>query len=124
MSVHAARPLTAAVISVLQTAGLTVGDADAPAEVSGAGYVVVYPLPGGSFDGSLADAWSDADPVYQLTSVGRSRQQCEWVADKARVTMLAATWTLPDGRKVMRVRPDMSGGTMRDDDTGGPPIWY
>ncbi len=123
MNIHKGRELTDQVITALTTAGLTVGDAVAPTSISaGAGYVVVYPLLGGDTDGTIGNPNDDASIVYQLTSVGADRRQCEWVADKARETILAAAPTLTN-RKVTYIDVDMLGGVQRDDDVQ-PPTFY
>lgn len=123
MNLHVGRELTDQVIAKLTTGGLTVGDAVAPATVpAGSGYVVVYPLAGGTFDGTVIDSDDDTRAVYQLTAVGSSRKQAEWVADEARVIMKTATWTLTN-RGVILVHPEFLGGVQRDDDVQ-PPKFY
>ncbi len=123
MNVHAARPLTDVIVFTLQSAGLVVGDAVRPsAATATAGYVVVYSLPGGSIDGTLGAPNDDASVMYQLTSVGADRRQCEWVADRARQVILSAVMPLTD-RIISPVMVDMLGGTIRDDDIQ-PPVWY
>ncbi len=124
MNVHVGRVLTDAIIAALEAAGLNVGDAVRPDDATAtAGYVVVYGLGGGTTDGPVGNPEDDAAALYQLTSVGHDRKQAEWVADKARQVLLAATLTLTGGRKVLRVGVDMLGGVIRDDDVA-PPIWY
>ncbi len=123
MSIHVGRDLTDQLISILTVGGLTVGDAIAPSSVpAGSGYVVVYPLTGGTFSGELGDPYEEARADYQLTSVGSSRKACEWVTDKVFSLMLAATFTLT-GRGVIQVEPVFMGGVARDDDVQ-PPIFY
>lgn len=125
MNVHSGRELTDDVIAILTAGGLTVGDAQAPANVpAGAGYVVVYPLAGGTVNGPLANPSDDADVPYQLNSLGTSRRQAEGIADRARTLMLSATnWSLP-GRVVSCVDIEMLGGVRRDDDTAAPAKFY
>jgi hypothetical protein len=123
VAAHNNRELTDQVISVLSAGGLTVGDAVAPASVSaGAGYVVVYPLTGGTFTGDLDDPFEEARSDYQVTAVGASRKQTDWLSDKARDTLLAATFTL-SGRGIIQVQPVFQGGIQRDDDVQ-PPRFY
>lgn len=127
---HASRTITDAIISALEGAGLLVGDAQAP---DGAGwtdkpgdefvgYVVVYELSGGVTDGPIGEPDNDAEQIFQLTSVGATREQCKWVADRARHVMLTAALSIVD-RAVMRVAVDMLGGTTRDDDVQ-PPVFF
>lgn len=122
MNVHAPLPLTDAIISALQRAGLSVGDAIRPDPLPSQGYVVVYPLTGGTANGPIGHPDDDASVIYQLTSVGRIRKECEWVADKARRALLAASLPIGD-RMVVRVGVDMLGGILRDDDVQ-PPVFY
>ncbi len=123
MNIHAARPLTDAIIYSLQSAGLIVGDAVKPANATtSSGYIVVYGLPGGTLDGPIGLPDDDAWVTYQLTAIGANRKQCEWAADKARRTILAAYLPIGD-RRVVRVSVDMLGGTIRDDDIQEP-VYY
>ncbi len=86
-------------------------------------YCIVYPLPGGMFDGSLGCPDDDASLIYQVTCVGADRPQCEWVADKANVTLLTRPYVTVAGRYVTRVQADMAGGGVRRDDTVQPPVF-
>jgi hypothetical protein len=138
-TVFAGRPITDAIISALTSVALIVGDGvqpknnppsqpvgwqGAPGVSTFGPYVVAYPLLGGSLDGPLGDPDADAEPVYQITSVGGSRQQCEWVADKVRAVMLGGALLLTVGdRRVVRVSPDVLPGATREDDSQ-PSIWF
>jgi hypothetical protein len=80
------REHTDAVVAALRdSAGISsvgeVGDGDA--EGLNAPYWVVYRIPGGSSSGELADPQGDAEFIYQISCVGISREQTEWMADKA-----------------------------------------
>lgn len=79
------------------------------------GYLVVYPVPGGGFDG--APLWSpEADGwlAYQITSVSSKRDAVEWIADRVRLTLLsrvdAGGFQVPfpvlAGMKVTQREPD------------------
>ena len=57
--------------------------------------------------------------VYQITAVGSTRYQAEWVADQCREVMLGDTLTVT-GRTVMRRMPLSSGPVERDDDMPTP----
>lgn len=49
-------------------------------------YCIVYSVPGGSLYGSLANQHEDAELTFQVTSVGLTRSQAEWMADRVRNT--------------------------------------
>lgn len=125
------RPVTNAIVEALADAGLAVGLAEkpegvgwqgAPGQSAFVGYVVVYPMLGGITDGPIGNFNADAWAVYQLTSVGGNEEQCEWVADEARVAMLAAR-PAGDDWKVAHVVLDVLGGAVREDDVQ-PSVWY
>lgn len=89
------RPLTALVLAQIETAGQPVGDSVSPPQGGWMGqpnadgsnfvpYVVVMPGPASVSGGPLADTQADWQLSYTLTSFGVSREQCEWMADKAR----------------------------------------
>lgn len=111
------RTLTDAVIATLEAGSLTVGDGDGSGLT--APYVVVWPIAGETFDGSIGggDVWAEIDKPFQPTCVGVSREQAEWVADRVRTLLLAS-------HAAYRARPIGGGGTVRDDDTAGPPLFY
>jgi hypothetical protein len=68
-----------------------VGDHEAPPGADlDIGYAVVYTIDGGQFEGaSLWAPESEAEVVFQVTSVGRKRNQAQWIADRARLTVLS-----------------------------------
>jgi hypothetical protein len=133
VNVYQASPTTDAVIAALETAGLLVGDGekpvgggweDAPRESDFVPYVVVYSLLGGTTDGTIADPDDDAWPVFQLTSVGGTRGQAEWIGDVARSVMLSGSLVKVIGtRRCLRVLIDVLGGAQRDD-SEQPAIFY
>ena len=91
MSIHSARNLTAAIISALESAGLSVGDATKPAGAGWQGapgsgnfnpYTVVYPTPGGYYDGTISEPYADARVDHTISSFGSSREQAQWGADR------------------------------------------
>lgn len=129
------RTHTDAIVAKLQAAGLPVGDADRPSATHGLqpptatgerkfiAYVVVYPLIGGTFDGTLAEPNDDASLIYQLTCVGASRSQAEYVADAALAALIGQPLTVA-GRSVSRVWADLAaGGARRDDTAAGEPLF-
>ncbi|MEV4557200.1 hypothetical protein AB0K51_09395 [Kitasatospora sp. NPDC049285] len=55
-------------------------------------YCVLYPLGGTSGDGPpFGDADGDARMIYQVTSIGTTAEQAEWMADKVRTALLGRT---------------------------------
>lgn len=123
MADHSARELTGAVVAALEAADLNVGRGIKPDSVpDGEGWVIVYPLTGGSFDGATDDPWGETLAPYQLQSVGATPEQCEWIADLARSTLMGASLSLT-GRKVIQIAAAFSGGVLRDDDVQ-PPVYY
>jgi hypothetical protein len=85
-------------------------------------YIIVYPLSGGVFDGTLGCPDDDASLIWQLTCVGSTRRQCEWAADRA-LSVLVGTSLTVTGRFVSRVWADMAAGGARRDDTVQPPVF-
>lgn len=135
MGVVVARTQTAAVAAALDTAGLLVGVGTEPADSGWAGapgqslfrpYAVLWPITGGSTDGTLLHPDEDAQTLYQVTGVGSTVEQAEWVSDVARTTLTtpgAVDITDPsDTRVVQTVTVDTLGGCRRDDDVV-PPLW-
>ncbi len=118
MGLPLVRTHTDAVIAALEGLGLEVGDAVAP-EVDPP-YVTVYQIPGGRTTGTLAAPDDDAFIVYQVSCVGVSREQAEWLADKA-LELLQTELDVED-RRVPRVFLDMHGGVRRDD-SATPPVF-
>jgi hypothetical protein len=119
VSLPAVREHTDAVIAALEGLELAVGDAIAPDQDPP--YVVVYPIPGGGSTGTLGAQHDDAILVYQVTCVGSSREQAEWLADKA-LELLEGSLSV-DGRRVCNVDLDMHGGVQRDDQVTPPVFW-
>jgi hypothetical protein len=85
-------------------------------------YRVVYPLAGGMFDGPLGCPDDDASLTWQVTCVGATRSQCEWVADETNEILIGQPLTVA-GRFISRVWADMAGGGARRDDTVQPPVF-
>lgn len=85
--------VTDAVITALATIGKPVGDMTAPVDSDGMPldlpYSIVYPVLGGDSEGP---AWVEPDAIfhfhYQISSVGVTRRQAEWLADRVRRVML------------------------------------
>ena len=116
-SVVAKHPITNGLIAMVRS-GISkpVGDHEAPENADlDVGYAIAYTIDGGSFEG--APLWateSDAWLVYQITSVGRKRDQAEAIADRVRLTILSrvaaggfqVAFPDPAGMKVTGREPD------------------
>lgn len=114
------REHTKGVVAALEEAGLEVGDGVAPdGELTK--YAVVYHIPGGRISGTLDEPAEDAELIYQVTCVGTTTTQAEWVADQAIQALLSGV-TVPD-RRIARVILQGGPGTRRDDDAK-PPMFY
>ena len=126
------RPLTALVLTQIANAGQPVGDSVSPAAGGWQGspnadgsnfvpYVVVMPGPASVSSGPIADTQADWQLAYTLTSFGVSREQCEWMADKARdaaVTFAREVVMLNgDSYAVQQARATVIGPVQRVDAT-------
>lgn len=117
MTVASQREHTDGVIAKLVAAGLVVGDGEAPdAEPP---YAVVHSIPGGSATGSIEEPHEDGELVYQVTCVGTTREQAEWVADESMVLLEGIT---VEGRSIPFVDLDTLSGARRDT-TVTPALW-
>lgn len=135
MGVVVARTQTAAVVAALTAAGLNVGVGEEPAGSGWSGapgqstfrpYAVLWPVTGGHTDGTLLHPDEDAQTLVQVTGVGSTVEQAEWVSDVARAALIApgaVDITDPDDTRVVQaVTVDALGGVRRDDDVT-PPLW-
>lgn len=123
-----------AFITALSGKGFAVGDATYPTTAHGwAGtpgqsaftpYVIVYPLTQ-AFDGSIGCPESDSDVGWQVTCVGATREQCDWVKASVDSTIIGHTLSV-SGRFVPRVRPVegyAAENVTRRDDTVQPAVF-
>jgi len=105
---------------------LDVGDSQAPASPSPAfPYAVLYPLisPELTDDGgTLRDPNAHRILEYQITSVGTTREQAQWCADKMRVALFASPLVVA-GSSPWFISISALGEIERDDDLD-PPLWY
>lgn len=130
-------PHTSAIVDALDAdPDLYVFDAGFPAAAGGKGwgwqstpgaskfepYVIVQPLPGGTFDGPLGCPDDDASLIWQVTCVGATRAQCEATADRVNSILVGQELTVT-GRLIYRVWADMAGGGARRDDEVQPPVF-
>lgn len=119
-----------AFVALVQSAGVVVGDATAPTVDHGwAGtpgqsdfvpYCIVYPLTQG-FDGSLGCPDVDSTLAWQVTCVGSTREQCDWVKGKVDSVVVGAQLVV-NSRFVPRIYAEGGTGTRRDD-TVQPPVF-
>jgi hypothetical protein len=125
---------TNAVVATLETAVAAtiavVGDAYKPGVTGWQGepghsqfapYMIVYPL-GGGFDGTIGDPDDDASLQWQVTCVGETREQAEWVTDLAIAALVGQPLAIA-GRYVPRVELDDAAGGVRPDDSVQPPVF-
>lgn len=117
---------TTAVVALLEGAGFSIGDGEAPGTPSPAfPYAVVYRLPG-TVDGPMNDQNADGELAYQVTSVGVRRDQAEWLQGKLRDRFLNNPLTVT-GRTISEVRILVDGPSERDDDArtaSGESLFY
>jgi len=117
-----------ALVAALVAAELVVGDGGDPTEAFGwqgtpggsqfVPYVIVHPLVQ-TFDGGLGCPDVDSDLGWQVTCVGATREQCDWVRHEVNTALIGQALTVT-GRSVTRVRADGGAGTRRDDTTQPP----
>lgn len=120
MTVATNRPLSQAVLTALQSAWARVGDGVAPADTT-TPYAVLYRAGSGALDGPMSNQHADGSPLLQLTCVGSTAEQAEWLADKLRPTLLARPTVT--GQRVMQVSLETSQPVRRDD-SSAPAVFY
>lgn len=126
------RPLTALMLTQLGSAGQPVGDSVSPPQGGWQGspnadgsnfvpYVVLMPGPASASSGPFGDTQADWQCGYTMTSFGVTREQCEWMADKARdaaVTLERKVVMLNgDSYAVQQARATVIGPVQRVDAT-------
>ncbi len=118
------RLLTNAVLTRLKTnsASIKIGDGQAPADDTRP-YAVLYALDETEEEGDMSSAvtvtgWFE----FQITSVGDTREQAEWLADLLRTLILASNLT-PSGFRMFPWRNLITNLPDRDDDEQ-PPLFY
>lgn len=117
------RDHTSAVVAALEGAGLVVGRGIRNTEPDGSGdtipppCAIVHPLPGGDRYGTLDDWAKHADMMYQVTCVGATQSQAEWVRDQTEVLL---DGIVVDGRHIDIVKvEDGADAVDRDDSIHG-----
>lgn len=121
-----------AVVAAIAAAGLTVDLARKPdgggwqgaaGESDFVYYAIVYPLPGGSRDGSAARPYDDITLPYQVQCIGDTASAVRAVVDLVEAA-LVDTRIAVAGRFVEPVEPSDSGGLTREDETSEEPLFY
>lgn len=130
MTIHKGQDVTAAIVAILDDEFL-VGVGDKPAGSGWQGtpgvsvfvpYVVVFPVTGGFFEGTIGRPFEDARPDYIVHAYGASVFQCQFVNDRCFALLTSSTFVVA-GRSVQLAIPDVEGGAVRDDDVT-PPLFY
>lgn len=131
-------PFTAAVLDACRSLGKPVGDADVPeiaygwdGQPSSPGssftpYLVVYPQAATVSSGPIASPSADWQLPYVLTSYGATREQCEWLADRARNAIRSlkdTTMAGGDGQYTVIKAGTASIGTVSRQDVTDPPFF-
>lgn len=111
-TVHETRPLYAAITTQLETTGKQVGQATA-SELNDPPYMVLFPLPDGQNDASLSDSHASAWQLFQVTCVGDTMEEAEWMQHESRLALADFT---PAVLGATRVELDLGSGVRRDDD--------
>lgn len=113
-------PHVDAVTSALRDVDLVVSLGVAP-EGAVAPYCVLYPDPGQSVPGSLADPVSDFSGLLQVTCVGATAEQALSVSDRVRRALSVPL--VVAGRTGWRPQ-DLGGPPVQRDDDASPPYYY
>lgn len=120
-TVYEFRPIYATVTTRLTTqTGKAVGQAVAPK--SDAPYAVLYPWPDVFREGGLSDANQITVTRFQVTCVGDTMEEAQWMQHKVRAALIG--W-VPNtaGITATPVELDDDSGVLRDDDRT-PPVFY
>lgn len=125
----ALRPHVDVVVVALRSAGVVVHRGIGPSDpLTAAPYCVVY-AGTTETDGPSSDLYADALTEVQVTSVGKTSEQAEWVADKAFAALVGTFPNPPPGRRWLMpgapVGHVLTRPVTRDDDFGkGSPLFY
>ena len=128
---YRSRLVTDAIVKELEAVGAVVGRGVKPATGAGwqgarslgtyVSYTVVHAMTGGRVDGSIDGPDDDVSPLYQLSCLGATQQQCEFEADRAHAVMTSARFVIAD-RRVVRVIVEDFTGALRIDEV--PPAEF
>lgn len=111
----------AIVTQLASSTGKNIGEAQAPASVV-LPYAVIYPLSDEAKDGSLSNPVEIAVWAWQVTCVGSTMDQAQWMQHKVRQALLGWTPTVA-GLGTTPVDLLDGAGVTRDDSIQ-PPLFY
>jgi hypothetical protein len=94
-----------------------------PRDDSALPYAVMYAAGHGRLDGPVGAPHEDDDPLIQITSVGGSREQAQWMAGKVRHAFLDPGLTIT-GRALLEPVELVLSLPVRRDDQVNPPLFY
>ncbi len=81
-------------------------------------YTILWKIDGGEVRGSIGDPHQDLTLVYQIDSVGRSRNQCEGLADLVRTVVVGMS--AAGGHTYVLAGTSFTGGLRTQQTTGMP----
>lgn len=111
----------AALLTVLRSVVET-GDGEAP-EPTPQRYAVLYASPGSRTAGDVAGTYDLTEHRFQVTSVGSTPAQVDWVAQRTENALLGLVLTVPglSCGPIEGYEPDL---IRRDDDNPNGPVFY
>jgi hypothetical protein len=112
------RPLYVAVTTRLETTCKLVGQAISPGVAPP--YMVLYPSSDAGTEGSLADPHRIVIQTFQVTCVGDSMMEAQWMQHKARGVLIGHRPSV-SGWKTESITLDFGSGVFRDPDG---PVFY
>ena len=121
-TVHDVGAFYAAVVTRLTAqTGKNIGRGEAPSDKT-TPYAVVYGLDDSSAGTSLGDPEETTVNMFQVTSVGKTAEQAEWMAVKARTALLG--WEPSVSGRVFGRVAKVGGRPAARDDSTQPPLFY
>ena len=120
-TIHDPRLVYAAIITRLTSeTGKNIGRVEAPSDLT-TPYAVVYPIDEFGDGTSLGDAHETVVYEFQVSSVGDTAEQAEWMQNQVRSALLGWTPSV-SGRSLNPVEKAGSQGTVRSDNVQ-PPVF-
>ena len=120
-TIHDPRLVYAAIITRLSSeTGKNIGRVEAPSDRT-TPYAVVYPITEFGDGTSLGDAHETVVYEFQVSCVGDTAEQAEWMVNQVRTALLGWTPTV-SGRSFNPVEKSGQLGTTRDDSVQ-PPVF-
>ena len=119
---HDPRPLYDALVARLETATTRpIGDGEEPDDTTEP-YAIVYSLSDEPPEGPLDDPTEVVGDAFQVTCVGSSRRQAQWMQQKVRAALLGWTPTVA-GVGTFPIQPLTGSGVDRDTAVS-PPVFF